>query len=541
MFLVLSVFKRSHGHCEVPACGAPRNLQRWLHRQRLLACAGDLPVARRRRLEELGVVLEMALSDDERWTMRLLALRKFKKQFGHFNVPHAKGGPYRTLSVWLGNQRVVFKTGRLSEERCERLCKLGVALDPVAENWDRMFAGLIKFRKRHGHLEVPRHCHQPRGLGGWVNAQRMLFRKNRLEAERIERLNGTGFHWNPLDPRWDKYFRRLKEFETRHGHCNVPYEENGLLWQWLHKQRKDYQQGKLTRQRIERLDAIGFNWVRTWHGSKRVEGAWRRRIRELTAFKKKHGHCRVPQQSGNRRGLGVWVTNVRKDYHHGKLWPERVRELEALGFCWKFHDGFWEERFAELVAYKQQHGHCNVSQDDPNRRLSFFVQIARRKKKERTLSVERRERLESLGFVWNVTEMRGDRRLAELRAFRREHGHCNVPQTHANHALAAFVCGMRLKKRKNALSPARVAVLEELGFEWEPHATKWERFFARLAQFRQGHGHCRVPSSGPDNALVAWVQRQRCRRDLLEPDRRQRLEALGFEWRTRTLDVLRAA
>ena len=65
---------------------------------------------------------------------------------------------------------------------------------------------------------------------------------------------------------------------------------------------------------------------------------WQRRLAELVAFRNQHGHCRVPQNSGGRKGLGVWVANVRAQYARGALRPDRIQALNEMGFCWRFSE-----------------------------------------------------------------------------------------------------------------------------------------------------------------------------------------------------------
>ena len=59
------------------------------------------------------------------------------------------------------------------------------------------------------------------------------------------------------------------------------------------------------------------------------------------------------------------------------------------------------------------------------------------------------------------------RRLAELRAFRREHGHADVPErTHG--ALSRWVRRLRARAHAGLLPPAEAAVLAELGVSGAP-------------------------------------------------------------------------
>jgi hypothetical protein len=96
--------------------------------------------------------------------------------------------------------------------------------------------------------------------------------------------------------------------------------------------------------------------------------------------------------------------------------------------------------------------------------------------------------------------------------------------------------------------PERRQRLDEIGFVWDPNTADWEAGFAAQERFKQreghsrvpkgnkeGEGHCRVPRGHKEDGfnLGAWVSRQRTNKDTLSPERRQRLEEIGFVWKIR--------
>ena len=94
---------------------------------------------------------------------------------------------------------------------------------------------------------------------------------------------------------------------------------------------------------------------------------------------------------------------------------ERVNALEQVGFVWDSHGAAWETRFSELCDYLRQHGHTNVPSKHHNKQLSTWVKCQRRQYKMRfevasadteqkktLLSEERIQRLEAIGFEWEL-------------------------------------------------------------------------------------------------------------------------------------------
>jgi len=166
----------------------------------------------------------------------------------------------------------------------------------------------------------------------WVDTQRQAYKKGKLSEERINLLNGIGFEWERRVG-WDKRFEQLKRYKKDHGDCNVPrkYKANPQLGEWVHEQRKLYKNGKLPKERIESLQGIGFSWERH-----KIVG-WDERFDQLEAYKKKHGHCRVPAKYTANPPLGIWVDTQRQAYKEQggrKISKDRINRLKSIGFSW---------------------------------------------------------------------------------------------------------------------------------------------------------------------------------------------------------------
>eukprot|EP00980_Cylindrotheca_fusiformis_P021154 scaffold8128_cov60-Cylindrotheca_fusiformis.AAC.6 len=137
----------------------------------------------------------------------------------------------------------------------------------------------------------------------------------------------------------------------------------------------------------------------------------------------------------------------------------------------------WNEIFDNLVAFKEEHGHCCVPQHyKPNIYLSQWVKRQRyyRKHRPELTSESRIQKLDELGFVWDAQEDFWKTRFEELKAYKHMHGHCNVPCKYsANQKLATWVkCQRRQYKLRTMGKPSgmteeRIFLLEELGFVWK--------------------------------------------------------------------------
>ncbi len=62
--------------------------------------------------------------------------------------------------------------------------------------------------------------------------------------------------------------------------------------------------------------------------------------------------------------------------------------------------------YQALVAFREAHGHCRVSRKCSVPGLGTWAAAQRQAKQSGTLSQERTDRLDKLGFVWNLREDR---------------------------------------------------------------------------------------------------------------------------------------
>ena len=62
---------------------------------------------------------------------------------------------------------------------------------------------------------------------------------------------------------------------------------------------------------------------------------WRTQYKKVIEFKRKNGHCIVPQRYQSDKSLGRWVDNQRRLFTQKKLPPHREELLNEIGFVWK--------------------------------------------------------------------------------------------------------------------------------------------------------------------------------------------------------------
>jgi len=350
--------------------------------------------------------------------------------------------------------------------------------------------------------------------------------RDSITARTLERLESS----------WDINFGKLQQFKEEYGHCRVlkikgenPHKQ---LATWVQTQRIRYKQGSLSNEHFHKLESLNFLWDP-------VTDFWEENFEELKKFKEEHGHCRVLRLKVSFQNpylkLSTWSQTQRTLYYRKTLATDRISRLEELGFEWYPTDAEWENNFKKLEGFYAKYGHCRVPyqfNDDP--RLGNWV-VGLRSRKDQ-LTNERIARLEKIGFQWDLRADKWEVNFEKLKAFKSSFGHCRVPITYIEDPkLHVWVRSQRRYFLKGSLSTERIARLEAIGFEWDPHSALWEENFLKLEKFKSENGHCKVTRNYKNQALATWIGTQRnfYAKGLLSTDRVARLETLGFMWRIR--------
>ena len=304
----LKAYKKQNGDCLVPAkYESDPIFGHWANNQRSFFKRGQLSSNRVERLDSIKFEWDVT---EAIWEIRYHQLEEFYNENGHSDVP-TEWPKNRKLSHWVFHQRSFRKRGKLSQDQIDRLDKLKFCWDVADAHWNKYFRKLAKG-------EVVSEW--------WKEHQRKAWRERNLPQDRIELLKSVGFSLDPHPDAWSNNLKALQDFHAEFGHWNVPEESNKELWGWVRRQREAYKNEKLSQDRIDRLDAIGFDWRNLY------EQKWDEQFEALVAFKKKYGHCDVPGGFKDDPALGSWVSEQRRMHRRGKLTDDRRERLKKLGF-----------------------------------------------------------------------------------------------------------------------------------------------------------------------------------------------------------------
>ena len=265
--------------------------------------------------------------------------------------------------------------------------------------------------------------------------------------------------------------------------------------------------------------------------------SWDERFGELLAYKKEHGHVRVPRTG--LTSLDNWVSVQRINKKNEKLSPDKTKRLDGIGFDWDPENTDWEANFNALLAYVNKEGHSRVPGDHKTIEGGYLgVWIATQRSNRDSMMVDRKSRLEALPrWAWNVLEQAWEDQYCHLRKIAEETGSTKIPKgftTPDGYRLDVWVVKERM--RKESMSAKQAARLEALpGWSWDVLADNWENCFRYLQEFADREGHCLVNSRYKTEdgfTLGVWVANQRINAELMLADRKAKLEALpGWCWK----------
>jgi hypothetical protein len=275
------------------------------------------------------------------WLVMFEALKEHKEQTGSLDIDPSDASK-NAIRQWVGEQRHQYKLFQSSSTslskkafmtltKIQMLTDLGFDFDKDKnkvgtiskssqrvrkeqnnKRWEEMFASLQKYKQEHGTLDVKK---DPENIGlyNWVQAQRLEYKKladendSKLSAKKIQRLLDLGFSFSKRSKymKWNDRIEQLKEYKIKHGHLKIPINDPEL-GDFAARQRTEY--------------------------AKYIEG---RKDTVMTAAKEKQ-----------LRDLGFVFLNGKRISDEKRSRPKRT----------------WEERFQELLEFKERHGHTIVPQ-----------------------------------------------------------------------------------------------------------------------------------------------------------------------------------
>ena len=477
------------------------------------------------------------------------------------------------LGRWLELQRQIQageKPGRLTAEQAARLEKLGIAWKQRMEQaGERGYAAAREYRGEYGNLMVPVRYRDKNGfaLGEWIVYNRQRFLGNNLSTDRAERLEALGMVWDTVQDIWEQSYCAAVQYWLDHGTLEVPVKyttpEGVALGVWLGSQRAAYKAGTIKPVQKAWLEALDVDWTN------RNDRKWQAAYDAAARYYRAHGNLNVPSEYIDPDGvlLGKWVSRQRyawqnPDRSSARLTPERKALLDQLGMVWQKPDS-WQHRYELAAAYKAAHGSLELpAQYRTEEGIWLGSWLSRQKqllqKGDKSLRGERVKALKELfrgeperrsGAVrtrarCSVRERNWLNNYRHAKAYAKRRGDLLVPASYVDETgfrLGVWISNLRAARKTRPdsfqVTPEHIAMLDEIGMQWDAREAKWAGAFRRAEEYRAAHGDLLVPVNYKTEdgfCLGDWVRRMRenyaCAEKKLTAERIAKLEALGMVW-----------
>lgn len=374
----------------------------------------------------------------------------------------------------------------------------------------------------------------------------------------IRRKKSNSFDQDFID-KWDYNFSLLEEFKNKFGKTLVKERDGHRRLYYFTKLIKTLKKkGELPVKYVEKLDSINF----TWHSvqRERYRNAWLKNYNDLLDVREEFGTIKLAglPLDDKVKNLKRWVSRQRTYRHQNnkRLTKFRINKLEEIGFDWKMpapdmsrrtYDGDdrWLNKLVKLTEYQKKHGDVNPSQSSKDaeiKKLGLWVNVQRVAKKRNTLSSERIDALDDLGFIWDLERFKFSNRIQDLLEYKKLNGDFKVSSSYKGHnSLGNYV--YKIRRGKATLATWKIDELNKIGFEFieDPSVNKkvllrkdWMEKYDTLVKIKDEEGDVNKPKVDWHNEKIGvWLYRQKRRNEkgLLNKKQILLLEKAGVLWK----------
>jgi stalled ribosome alternative rescue factor ArfA len=373
----LKAYKEKHGHLNVRSkgnqslygfCSTLRSARRAIITGKGKGSyrLDDIRIA---ALDAIGFEWELgagatAASKDDKFFAQVDKLRAYKEKHGHLNVRRKDDSSLYTFCRHRREARKGKGTYRLDETRIAALDAIGFDWNPLELNMSSTSPSAMTSKSTQQATNPWEGTDYSTGSNSNKKAKMMSTEERSAIARAIPdsrvqppyKTTGmdscvatrhSSLRRKSSKPKVNSFFDRVEELKGKHGHFNVRWKDDSNLYNYCNtfrSARRFLITGKGTNypldgDRIAALDAIGFDWKLRDGGSSTPaskDDKFFDRVKELKAYKEKHGHLNVRWKDDDKSLYGFCynVRRLRKGKGSHTLDEGRIAALDAIGFNW---------------------------------------------------------------------------------------------------------------------------------------------------------------------------------------------------------------
>jgi superfamily II DNA or RNA helicase len=395
----------------------------------------------------------------------------YKKTFGDCNVETGYISSIGfNLANWVFGQRKKYKRELLKKEHVEKLNLQGFIWNTLEESWERGIEELkLYLNKNQSSIILQKYTSNSGfSLGSWISDQRKKYAKKIIPKYQEIQLSALNIIWNENEHQWFEMYELLKDYKKEYDVFIIKgtykTKEGINLGQWASDQKKAYNKGTISADKLKLLNDLDFIWSADQY-------YWDQGLLELINYQKQHNTCLVWQYYETDKGfkLGSWVSERRKAFSKGRLTKDKINQLNELGFAWNKYEFEWNQGFQLLLEYKNLHGHCYVpsKSDNPNmKKLCIWVNTQMKSKTSGSLPENNFTKLDAVGFIWDRTEYQWQQAVVSLKRYIEDNNEMpkKTYKDELGFGLGIWVGNRRRDLKNNKLNTKQKEELLNLGF-----------------------------------------------------------------------------
>ncbi len=182
-------YHRENGDLDVPAKYVDSEgicLGVWLDSMRKSRRTGSrsLTAEQISRLDKLGMSWDDR--NNRKWNDMFRELTEYYKDNNNFNIPIS----YKTkngacLDTWVERQRILYRDGKLSDARIEKLKSINFVFDVTSSRWEEKYLLLKKYYDEHGNTDISDDLTVSRAsINTWISRQKSMPKREDYQRNR---------------------------------------------------------------------------------------------------------------------------------------------------------------------------------------------------------------------------------------------------------------------------------------------------------------------------------------------------------------------
>ncbi len=385
-------------------------LATWCSQQRANYKKGVLSTEKIKKLELLNFT--WALQADK-WNDNFNLLIQFLKTHnGKWPSQRSTNESEQVLANWMYQIGDDYRDGKLKQERYDKLSSIGYIFED--RKWMTSFEKAKRKIEELGHFP---NQDEDKNVYKWLLLQYNQYNSNKekLKQNRIKCLEEIKInHFQIIDSNkesWNDKFLYLKNYCEEKGTFPNYKDKIGSknkvdYGPWAHSQITSYKAGKLSNEKINQLESIGFEWIEDGR-KKSSEKNWDETFESLKQWLSTHKGS-FPNNSSSKDPLEkelIKFINNNRNWNKEDFPKDRKQKLDSIGFARYKNpqkeklDKQWDENFDKAKEQLKTYGKIPYTVDGKVSPISKWISNQKEQFKKNKLSEERIKQLKEIGII----------------------------------------------------------------------------------------------------------------------------------------------